>query len=122
MRLPRKGSFTGYNGAGGEAQHFLRFHTQLETVNSAGFSHQHLCFLVIGHCRNEFVCCLFNERERAVMTRQYSLEIEIALAGECGNSATHGEAITNRHDADFWLMQFIDESHVGENIRVTHMI
>ncbi|MDH7790643.1 hypothetical protein QBD00_001547 [Ochrobactrum sp. AN78] len=32
MKLPRKGSFTGYNGAGGEAQHFLRFHTQLERI------------------------------------------------------------------------------------------
>ena len=63
MKLPRKGSFTGYNGAVEEAQHFLRFHLHLETVNSARFSHQHPRFLMIGHCRNELVGGLFNEWE-----------------------------------------------------------
>ncbi len=56
------------------------------------------------------------------MARHYGPEVEITLAGKGCNSTTHGEAITNRHDADFWLMQFVDQRHVGKYIRITHMI
>ncbi|MNE99070.1 hypothetical protein D3C80_1976860 [compost metagenome] len=56
------------------------------------------------------------------MARQNGFEIEKTLARKSCNSTTHGKTITDRHNTDFWLMQFIDQRHIRENIRVTHMI
>ncbi len=49
-------------------------------------------------------------------------ELEEALAGKCSHSATHGEAIADGNEADIRLVQFVDQPHVGKDIRVAHVI
>lgn len=56
------------------------------------------------------------------MARQDRIEIEITLAGESRHRTAHGETVANGHNADFGLVKLVDERHVGENIRVAHMI
>jgi len=45
------------------------------------------------------------------MAWQHGFEVEIALAGESRDRATHREAVTNGNDADFWLMELVDKTH-----------
>ena len=55
------------------------------------------------------------------MAGDCGLEVEEALRGQRRHRAAHREAVTDRHDADIGLMQFVDQAHVGKDIRVAHV-
>src|SRR5690606_19787294 len=112
----------GYNGATVEAQHFLRFKRPLEAVYRSGWIRQYLGFAMICHSGDELFSRLIDDRERAVMAWQHRFEIEVTLAGESCNRAAHREAVADGNDPDLWLVKLVDKSHVGENVRVTHVI
>src|SRR5690606_33824649 len=62
------------------------------------------------------------QAECSEMTWHHRFEPEKALASQCSHRAAHCEAVTDRHQADIWCMQLVDERHSGENVRVAHVI
>ena len=47
---------------------------------------------------------------------------KIALAGQRRRLGPHGEAVADRHAADLRPIDLVDQPHVGENRRVTHVV
>ena len=56
------------------------------------------------------------------MTGHHRLKIEEPLTGERRRLSAHCEAVADRHDADLRSIQLVDQPHVGEDVRVTHVI
>lgn len=56
------------------------------------------------------------------MARDRGVEFEITLAGKSRHGTAHGKAVADRHNADNRLVQFLDERHIGEDIRIAHVI
>ncbi len=82
--------------------------------------HDDVLALHLGH---ELVCVgIEHAGERAVVARDDGRETEELLAGEGGRPRPHREPVADRHDADVGRMQFRDQRHVGENVRVAHVI
>ena len=76
---------------------------------------------VVFHRLDEGASRLVEDRERAVVAGQHLGEGEEPAAGECRHRAAHGEAVADRHDADFGAVQLVDQRHVGEDVGVAHV-
>src|SRR5262245_33979331 len=74
------------------------------------------------HAFDELVGALVDDREGRIVARNDGFELEEATAGERGDSAAHCEAVADRHDADSWLVKLVDQSHIGEDVGVAHVI
>src|SRR5690606_20331439 len=74
------------------------------------------------HSRHELFGRLVQQGEGTKMAGDDGLKMEEAPAGKRGDSSSHGEAVTHRDNADLRLMQFLDQGHVGKDIRITHVI
>src|SRR4051812_31002422 len=90
----------------------LRSHLRMR----AGYSHREGRIL-LGHdhlhllplqFRNELVRGLLDDRERAVVARDYGLGLDEALDRDCGGDRAHGEAIANWDHRDLRLMELSD--------------
>src|SRR5262245_6420147 len=90
--------------------------------NLEGDAHLRHDYDIAVHLGEEFIRCLIEHWERAVVARHDHVELEEALAGERRGLGAHGVAIADWHEADLRAVEFINQRHVGEDRGITHVI
>src|SRR5258706_3834171 len=79
-------------------------------------------YILPRHCRHELRGVLIEHRDGAIMNWHDRVEAEKLLAGERGCLGSHGETVADGDETDLRSENFLDKSHVAENLGITHVI